>query len=92
MQHRRWTIQALCGVGLLVVLGCTNTTPLSPVAPARLGTSEHQATIHALHRKLHERERTIATQHYQIEVMSSQLEALRRIDQDTRESRRRVRQ
>ena len=92
MQHRLGTIQVLCGLGLLVLVGCTTTAPSSPVAPARLDTSEHQATIHALHRRLHERERTIATQHYQIEVMSSQLEALKRIDQDSRESRRHVRQ
>ncbi len=74
-----------------MLVGCTNMTPSSQIGPARLDTSEHQATIHALHRKLHERERTIATQHYQIEVMSSQLEALKLIDQDTRESRRHVR-
>jgi uncharacterized coiled-coil protein SlyX len=47
--------------------------------------------IQALHRRLHERERTIAMQNYQIEVMSSQVDALKRIDQDTREQRRPVR-
>jgi len=54
-------------------------------------TSQDQATIQVLHKRLHERERTIAVQNYQIAVMSSQLEALNRIDQDTREQRRPVR-
>ncbi|HSQ91151.1 MAG TPA: hypothetical protein VLM19_03135 [Nitrospiraceae bacterium] len=43
-----------------------------------------------MHKRLHERERTIAIQNYQIEVMASQLEALKRIDQDTRAQRRPV--
>ena len=66
-----------------------DTTSLQP--PLRLGTSQDQATIQALQKRLQERERTIAMQNYQIEVMSSQLDALKRIDQDTKEQRRPVR-
>jgi hypothetical protein len=44
-----------------------------------------------LHKRLHERERTIAIQNYQIEVITSQLDALKRIDQDAREQRQPVR-
>jgi len=56
-------------------------------AATRFGTSQDQATIQVLHKRLHERERTVAIQSYQIEVLSSQLEALKRIDQDTRPQR-----
>jgi hypothetical protein len=91
MKHMIWTSQAVCLLGLVVLSGCASTIPPSPIAPARLGTSEDQATIQALHRQLHERERTIAMQNYQIEVMSNQLDALKRIDQDTSERRRPLR-
>ena len=92
MRHRVWTIQALCGLGLMMLVGCANTTtPPSPATSVRLGTSQDQATIQALHRRLHERERTIAMQHYQIEMLASQLDALKRIDQDMRERQRPVR-
>ena len=91
MKRSVWAMQALCGVGLLVLLGCTHTTGSSPAELARLSPSQDQATIQALHRRLQTHERTIAMQHYQIEVMTSQLEALKRIDQDTREPRRPVR-
>lgn len=84
-----WTIQAVCLLGLVGLFGCGSTTP-SPTAATRFGTSQDQATIQVLHKRLHERERTIAIQNYQIEVMSSQLEALKRIDQDTRAQRRPV--
>jgi hypothetical protein len=57
---------------------------------ARLGTSQDQATIQAFQKRLLERERTIARQSYQIEVMSSQLDALKRIDQDIKGQRRPV--
>jgi len=90
MAHIVWTIQAVCLVGLGVLSGCTGTIPAS-TAPARLGTSQDQATIQVLHTRLHERERTIARQSYQIEILSSQLEALKRIDQDTRAQRLPVR-
>ena len=84
-----WTIQAVCVLGLVGLSGCGSTTA-PPTAATRFGTSQDQATIHVLHKRLHERERTIAIQNYQIEVMSSQLEALKRIDQDTRRQRRPV--
>jgi len=91
MNHVIWTTQAVCMLGLVVLSGCASTIPSSPIAPPRLETSQDQATIQALHRRLQERERTIARQNYQIEVMSSQLDALKRIDQDSREQRRPVR-
>ena len=82
-----WTTQAICLLGLVVLSGCTSTTP-SPIASTRIGTSQDQATIQALQKRLQERERTIAIQNYQIEVMSSQLDTLKRIDQDTKAQRR----
>ena len=83
-----WTIQAVFVLGLVGLSGCGSMTP--PTAATRFSTSQDQATIHVLHKRLHERERTIAIQNYQIEVMSSQLEALKQIDQDTRAQRRPV--
>jgi hypothetical protein len=50
-----------------------------------------QATIQALHKRLHERERTIAERDQQIHVMISQLDALKRIEEDTRDRRRSMR-
>ena len=91
MKHMIWIIQAGCLLGFVVLSGCASTSPSPPMDTARLGTSEDQATIQALHQRLHERERTITKQNYQIEVMSSQLEALKRIDQDTRKPRRPMR-
>jgi len=89
MKTIMWTMQAVCVLGLVGLSGCGSTTP-PPTAATRVGTSQDQATIHVLHKRLHERERTIASQNYQIEVMSSQLEALKQIDQDTRVQRRPV--
>jgi len=83
------TIQAGCLLSLVGLLGCASTIP-APSASTRLGTSQDQATIQALQKRLQGRERTIAIQNYQIEVLSSQLEALKRIDQDTRLQRRPV--
>lgn len=88
MKNMVWTIHGVCLLGVLVLFGCTSTIPPSPIAPARLGTSQDQATIQALQRRLHERELTITMQNYQIEVLSSQLDALKRIDQDARQPRR----
>src|SRR5438552_1979427 len=82
MKKMAWTIQAGYILGLVVLSGCATTTPPAPLAPVRLGTSQDQVAIQALHRQLHERERTIAMQTYHIEVMSSQLDALKRIEQD----------
>jgi len=90
MKHMMWTTQAVCLLGLVVLSGCGSTTP-PPTAPTRLGTSQNQATVQALQKRLQKRERTIAKQNYQIEVMSSQLDALKRIDQDTQGQWRPVR-
>jgi hypothetical protein len=84
-----WTTQVVCVLSLVGLIGCASTIP-PPAASSRLGTSQDRATIQVLHKRLHERERTIAIQNYQIEVMASQLEALKRIDQDTRAQRRPV--
>jgi hypothetical protein len=89
MKHMGWTIQVACILGVVALSGCASTIA-PPIAPTRLSLSQDQATIQALHRRLHERERTIATQHYQIEIMASQLNALNRIDQDMRAQRRPV--
>ena len=59
MEYMVRTLQAACILGLVVLAGCANTTPLSPIAPARFSTSQDQATIQALHRRLHEREQTL---------------------------------
>ena len=91
MKNMAWTIQVVCVLGLMMLVGCASTIPSSPLAPAQLDTRQDQATIQALHQRLHEQERTIAMQNYQIEVMSSQLDALKRIDQETRVPRRPVR-
>ena len=90
MKNMVWTTQAVCLLCLVVLSGCTSTTP-PPIAPTRLGTSHDQTTIQVLQKRLQEREQTIARQNYQIEVMSSQLDDLKRIDQDTKAQRRSVR-
>ena len=89
MKYLLWIFLAVSIVG--VQFGCASPLPVAPATPARLGTSPDQATIQALHRRLHERERTIALQNSEIERMASQLDALKQIDQDTREHRRPVR-
>ena len=82
-----WTTQAVCVLGLVILSGCASAIP-APTASTRLATSQDQATIQALQKRLQGRERTIAIQHYQIEILSSQLDALKRIDQDTTGLRR----
>lgn len=89
MKHRCWTILIPYILGLVVLSGCTS--PRSAIGPAQLDLSQNQAIIHALQKRLHDRERTIAIQDHQIEIMSSQLEALKRIEQDTQDQRRSVR-
>lgn len=81
-----WTTQAVCFLGLVVLSGCASTLP-PPTASPRLGTNYDQAMIQALQKRLQEREQTVARQHYQIEVMASQLDALKQIDQDTKSQR-----
>ena len=52
---------------------------------------DSQEATEALHKRLSEQERTLAEREQQIQVMSSQLDALKRIDQDVRDRRRPVR-
>jgi uncharacterized coiled-coil protein SlyX len=54
--------------------------------------SQNQTIMNqALQKRLQEKERTIATQTQQIEVLSGQLEALKQIEQDThRQPRKRL--
>ena len=89
MKYLCWTILTAPILSLLVLVGCTS--PLSTTGPTRLGTSQDQATIYTLQRRIQERERTIAKQHDQIDMLSSQLQALKQIDQDTRVLQRPVR-
>jgi hypothetical protein len=93
IQAGRWFL------GLLVMLpGCVTTTqpmeslpslpcPVTSVSStdAPHPVSQNQTIMtHALQKRLQEKERTIAAQTQQIEVLSSQLEALKQIDQETR--------
>jgi hypothetical protein len=57
----------------------------SPKAP------DQQATIQALQKRLHERERLIAQREQQMKAIGSQLEDLKRIEQDTRDRRKALR-
>jgi len=52
---------------------------------------DQAATIQALQKRLQERERTIAQREQQMKVIASQLEDLKRIEQDTHERRKAVR-
>ena len=90
MKNMVGAIQAVCLLGIMMLIGCTSMSS-SPLAPAQLDGNQDQVMIQVLHKRIHERERTIAQQNYQMEVMSSQLEALKRIDQDMREPRRPMR-
>src|SRR5262245_52916116 len=47
-----------------------------------------QATIQALQKRLRERERSLTERDRQIEIMASQLDAMKRIDQDARDRQR----
>jgi len=55
-----------------------------PPMPER---DKDQATIQALQKRLRERERSLTERDRQIEIMASQLEAMKRIDQDVRDRR-----
>ena len=80
-------------LGFMVLSGCVTIPP--PDAPPSLPcpptfvnapppVSQNQALMtQMLQKRLQEKERTIAAQNQQIEVLSSQLEALRQIDQET---------
>ena len=52
---------------------------------------DQQATIQALQKRLHERERLIAQREQQMKAIGSQLEDLKRIEQDTRDRRKALR-
>jgi len=98
-------IQAGCWLlGLVMLPACVTTTPPTEPLPslpcpeipvtsinAPSPVTQNQTIMtQALQKRLHERERTIAEQTQQIEVLSSQLEALKQIDQDTRQTRKRL--
>jgi len=53
-----------------------------------LERDKDQATIHALQKRLRERERSLTERDRQIEIMASQLDAMKRIDQDSRDRQR----
>jgi hypothetical protein len=69
----------------------TDRRPVTSQDQATSPKDTDQATIHTLYRRLHERERTIAERDQQIHVMTSQLDALKRIEEDTRDRRRPLR-
>lgn len=71
--------------------GLTDRRPAINPDQASIPKDKDKATTLALHRRLHERERIIAERDQQIAVLSSQLDALKRIDQDTRDGRRPMR-
>ena len=77
--------------GFVVLSGCANLTTCPSTAPGRSSTSQDQpaipnekdqATIRALHKQLQERDQGILYRDQQIELLSSQLDALKRIDQE----------
>jgi TolA-binding protein len=70
----------------------TSTIPPSVGQDQATNNNQNRATMtQALQKRLQERERTIAAQTQQIEVLSSQLEALKQIDQEThRQPRKRL--
>lgn len=80
-------------LGIVMLSGCitippTDALPSLPCAAtstkAPLSDSQNETLMtQALQKRLQERERTIAAQTQQIEVLSSQLEALKQIDQET---------
>ena len=64
--------------------GLTDRRPVTSREQETIPKDTDQAMIQALHRRLHERERIIAERDQQTHVMSSQLDDLKRIEQDTR--------
>ena len=95
----RNVVQISCMLGFTVVLSsCTNLITPPPEAPARTITSQDQAAapkekeqamIRALHKQVQERDRAILLRDRQIDMLSSQLDALKHIDKE--EARRAVR-
>jgi hypothetical protein len=94
----RNVVQVSCILGFVVLSGCANLTTCSSTAPTRsipgqdqtaIPNERDQATIRALHKQLQERDQAILYRDQQIEMLSNQLDALKRIDQE--EHRRAVR-
>src|SRR6185295_3398835 len=98
----RNAVQVSCLLGFIVLSGCASlTTPTDslPSLPCPVTStnappsmSQNQTIMNqALQKSLQEKERTIATQTQQIEVLSGQLEALKQIEQNThRQPRKRL--
>lgn len=66
----------------------TDGPPLTSQGQATIPRDKDRATVHALQRQLQARERTLAERNHRIDLMASQLNALKRIDQDTTRDRR----
>jgi hypothetical protein len=86
-------ILASCVLGLLMLSGCANFRRPPSITPARavigqdlaaISKETERATIRALHKQLQERDRTILLRDQQIDMLASQLDALKRIDQEER--------
>ena len=69
----------------------TDRRPVTSQDQPTIARDKDQATIQALQRQLNERERTLAERDRQIDTMASQLDALKQIDQDTRDRRKPMR-
>ena len=85
------TVRVLFNERAKRVGGVIGRRPVTSGDQATSPKDSDQATVQALQKRLHERERTIAERDQQIKVMSSQLEDLKRIEQDTRDRRKPVR-
>jgi hypothetical protein len=66
----------------------SDSPPLTSQGQAMIPKDKDQATVQALQRRLQERERTLAERDQRIDLLASQLNALKRIDQDTIRDRR----
>jgi hypothetical protein len=64
---------------------------LEPVQVPSPKDPDQLATIQALQKRLHERERLIAQREQQMKIMASQLEGLKRIEEETRDRRKAMR-
>jgi hypothetical protein len=95
---RHGVSQACFMLGLLALSGCVShplptAPPALPPCPATVQVDNNKVqstTQAALQKRLQERERTIAERDQQIEVLWSQLDALKQIDQDSRHRKRLV--
>jgi hypothetical protein len=85
------TVRGLFSERAKRVGGLTDRRPITSQDQATSPKDTDQATVQALHKRLQERERTLAERDHQIKVMSTQLDDLKRIEQDTRNRRRPVR-